>query len=156
MNNKSSKTQINPKRITRNISRKDFLALAWKGLLGLSGIFGISGLWRFFSYQQYPPQPTRFDLGPVDELPKNSLITVSEADAALITTEDGFRALSLECPHLGCIVEPYGDVFICPCHNSQFTLNGDVLQGPAGEPLRTLEIIITEENHLIINTSENS
>jgi Rieske Fe-S protein len=50
------------------------------------------------------------------------------------------RALAITCPHLGCA---YGfdqgkGHFLCPCHGSQFALDGRVLHGPATSPLSHL------------------
>jgi cytochrome b6-f complex iron-sulfur subunit len=50
------------------------------------------------------------------------------------------RALAITCPHLGC---SYGfdsglGHFLCPCHGSQFTLDGKILHGPATSPLSHL------------------
>ena len=44
------------------------------------------------------------------------------------------------CPHLGCSVALNKDAkrFDCPCHGSQFALNGDVIHGPATAPLAEL------------------
>ena len=44
------------------------------------------------------------------------------------------------CPHLGCRYDwrPGLDRFVCPCHGSQFALDGRVLAGPAPRPLDTL------------------
>jgi Rieske Fe-S protein len=48
------------------------------------------------------------------------------------------HAVSATCTHLGCIVafnEAEG-TWECPCHGSRFSIDGDVLQGPANHPLR--------------------
>lgn len=46
-------------------------------------------------------------------------------------------AFNPQCPHLGCIYhwEDRQDSFVCPCHQSTFSLDGDVVQGPAPRPL---------------------
>lgn len=44
-------------------------------------------------------------------------------------------ALSTRCSHRGCEVEPFADRLICPCHGSEYNLEGTVLQGPAELPL---------------------
>jgi len=50
------------------------------------------------------------------------------------------RAFAITCPHLGC---SYGydaglGHFLCPCHGSQFALDGSVVHGPATAPLSHL------------------
>ncbi len=47
-----------------------------------------------------------------------------------------YLALSMQCTHMGCPVNtPVEGVMTCPCHGSQFGLDGDVRQGPAQYPL---------------------
>lgn len=46
-----------------------------------------------------------------------------------------YRAVSLRCTHRGCRVAPAGDRLACPCHGSEFTFEGEVLEGPASRPL---------------------
>jgi len=43
-----------------------------------------------------------------------------------------FVALSMQCTHEGCPVKPpLGGVITCPCHGSQYDLEGKVRHGPA-------------------------
>jgi cytochrome b6-f complex iron-sulfur subunit len=48
---------------------------------------------------------------------------------------DQYTALLLRCTHRGCQPEPIGERLECPCHGSQYDLNGRVLVGPAQRPL---------------------
>ncbi len=47
---------------------------------------------------------------------------------------------AVNCPHLGCAVgfDKGRDIFLCPCHGSEFNLEGKVLKGPAVAPLAHL------------------
>jgi Rieske Fe-S protein len=51
--------------------------------------------------------------------------------------EGTLHAVSATCTHLGCTVEwnASEDSWDCPCHGSRFSVNGDVLHGPAVRPL---------------------
>jgi Rieske Fe-S protein len=55
-------------------------------------------------------------------------------------------ALNAECPHLGCKVgyDPERKRFACPCHESAFTPDGEVLGGPAPRPLDPLETRVVD------------
>jgi Rieske Fe-S protein len=52
-------------------------------------------------------------------------------------TEERFVALLTRCTHRGCQVDPQGPRLVCPCHGSEYDLDGAVLEGPAERPLRT-------------------
>jgi cytochrome b6-f complex iron-sulfur subunit len=49
-------------------------------------------------------------------------------------------ALSTRCMHRGCEVEPSTDRLVCPCHGSEYDLNGAVLQGPTQLPLERFRV----------------
>lgn len=44
-------------------------------------------------------------------------------------------AVLASCTHRGCQPEPIADRLACPCHGSEFSYTGEVLAGPAEEPL---------------------
>jgi Rieske Fe-S protein len=61
---------------------------------------------------------------------------------ALYRDEQGrMHEYSAVCPHLGCIVRwnPTEKTWDCPCHGSRFTRQGQVINGPSNDDLRTLE-----------------
>lgn len=62
----------------------------------------------------------------------------------IIKEKGGFRALSRSCTHLGCELkfDPLSKKFICPCHKSEFDLEGKVLKGPALKNLSKARIKI--------------
>ncbi len=49
-------------------------------------------------------------------------------------------AYSPVCPHLGCefFLDPAERRFVCPCHASQWNVDGQVLHGPTPRPMDTL------------------
>ena len=55
----------------------------------------------------------------------------------LRTSDTETLVLSNKCTHLGCHVNWNTDKqeFICPCHDAQFGINGEVLGGPPPRPL---------------------
>jgi len=60
-------------------------------------------------------------------------------------------ALSLHCTHEGCPVgsTPVNGVLRCPCHGSQFDLEGNVLHGPADTPLGQYETSYDARHHTL-------
>ncbi|GAB1471663.1 hypothetical protein MASR2M66_25410 [Chloroflexota bacterium] len=134
------------------LSRRDFLKTASSGLLYLSGTLIFGGLLRFLSYESTTQQKTEFDLGSADKYPPGSRTSIPEIPALLIHTDSGFSALSLTCTHLGCTLEPADTGFTCPCHNSSFDARGNVTQGPAVNPLRSLRVEVAAEGNLIVFT----
>lgn len=63
-----------------------------------------------------------------------------EGDKLIVarTEAASFVACSAICPHKGCPVEyeHSSKEFVCPCHDSRFSLDGKVLKGPAKTPLK--------------------
>ncbi len=61
-------------------------------------------------------------------------------------SESTFIAVKTICTHKGCDVELEGDKFVCPCHGSEFTIDGVVTQGPATKNLKIFETIFDSGN----------
>jgi len=136
----------------KNISRRDFLKLSTNSLLALAGLLGIGGLIRYLSYQADPTPQSEFDIGPAVDYPSNSRTVLAYIPAIIINDEDGLRAISLTCSHLGCAVEQRNFGFECPCHSSRYDLNGVVLKGPAAADLRRLRVVESEDGNLRVFT----
>ena len=66
------------------------------------------------------------------------------------TADTKIEALSAVCPHLGCAVgwDQGAGNFLCPCHDSRFSLIGDRLSGPSERGLDPLPVTITPEGWL--------
>ena len=136
------------------LARRDFLTLTWKSLLGLTGLLGLGGIFQFLSYQPYPSPPTAFDLGLPEDYPLGTRARIPDAQAVLQHGADGLMAYSLVCTHLGCTVDLVKEGFSCPCHGSQFGLNGAVEHGPATTALHALKLEVNDQGHLILHTDE--
>jgi cytochrome b6-f complex iron-sulfur subunit len=134
-----------------SLNRRDFLTLVARGSLALGGLFGLGILLRFLGYQGNEVQPTQFDLGSVANFPMGSRTSIAEARAVVLHTSEGFTAISLVCPHLGCTVIVNEDGFACPCHGSHFHADGSLLSGPADQQLSFLRIDETADGRLILH-----
>ena len=65
-----------------------------------------------------------------------------------------YSAVLLECTHKRCEVSPAGDLLICPCHGSEYSNTGKVLQPPADKDLYSFGIKTDPEN-IYINVRIN-
>jgi nitrite reductase/ring-hydroxylating ferredoxin subunit len=53
------------------------------------------------------------------------------------TAPSAFTAVTAVCTHEGCAVTGFANArYVCPCHGSEFSTSGAVVQGPASSPLR--------------------
>jgi Rieske Fe-S protein len=52
------------------------------------------------------------------------------------TAQDAFTVLTATCTHEACTITGHnGQIYVCPCHGSQFNASGGVVNGPASRPL---------------------
>jgi Rieske Fe-S protein len=89
-----------------------------------------------------------------------TVTTVPGVDGAPIlvvrTGRDAFTALSTQCTHEGCPVNPpVNGIITCPCHGSQYALDGTVRRGPALYPLtRYLTFYDERARRLMVGSTE--
>ena len=132
-----------------DLSRRALLKIS----LGLSGMLTAYGLLRFLGYQSAPAVPTKFTLGPPVAYAAGTVTAVPEARAYIAHDELGLFAVSAVCTHLGCTVNRLGEKYDCPCHGSQFNAGGFVLNGPARLPLERLELTLSPEGLVVLDTT---
>ncbi len=98
------------------------------------------------------------EVGTLTELAKNEQLfkqNLGEGDTKALVirnpkNNNQLIAVNPTCPHAGCTVawESEEGVFVCPCHHSQFSSDGEVLEGPATESL--ISYPIRQEGNLIL------
>lgn len=64
-------------------------------------------------------------------------------------SETDYKALLLRCSHQGSELSVYGDMLTCSAHGSEFDKSGNVLIGPAVEPLHSFPVNI-QNNFLFL------
>lgn len=81
-------------------------------------------------------------LGPTSDVPVGSAKIYSDQQVVVTQATAGtFTGFSTTCPHQGCAVSSVTDgKIVCPCHGSEFGLDGGVLQGPALTGLKALAV----------------
>jgi len=63
---------------------------------------------------------------------------------------DVYSASLLHCTHRGCELNVGGGIYSCPCHGSEFSTTGKVLEGPAIKDLKTFKTEMDNENIYIL------
>jgi glycine/D-amino acid oxidase-like deaminating enzyme/nitrite reductase/ring-hydroxylating ferredoxin subunit len=101
------------------------------------------------------------DVASVDELGPGEAAVVRTGlskTAAYRDAEGVLHAVSARCTHLGCIVgwNAAETSWDCPCHGSRFDVDGNVLQGPAVEPLARKTSPSSEESNAASNAAGES
>lgn len=85
---------------------------------------------------------------PMHELDKK----ITKKDRVLIyKSSKGITVYDAHCTHMGCLLnfDEKKDIFVCPCHSSEFNISGNRLKGPAKRDLDIIESRI-EKNFLYI------
>lgn len=60
--------------------------------------------------------------------------------------DNEYTALSMECTHNSCELQPQGTYLTCPCHGSEFNLQGEVQNPPAEKNLDKYTTTSDHEN----------
>lgn len=142
--------------MSENVSRRDFLSLLWggAGVLALTEM-SLVGL-RFLS-----PRPVVgefggvFNVGTVDNFPPGSVTPVEAGRFYVVRLPDGgLLAVYRRCTHLGCAVpyDPAVGQFVCPCHGSAFTMDGQVQNAPAPRPLDLFPLTVNDAGEIVVDT----
>ncbi|MBI3353590.1 MAG: ubiquinol-cytochrome c reductase iron-sulfur subunit [Nitrospirae bacterium] len=145
------------KEITR---RKFFLIFGWFGIL--SSLAGSAfGAVRFmFPNVLYEPSTT-FKIGKPSDYPPNTVTFVQDNRLFVVRGKDGIegiRIISSICTHMGCTpkwVEAKNQ-WECPCHGSVFNIKGNVIAGPAPDPLPWYKATIASDGRILVDSSKKN
>ena len=106
----------------------------------VSGSTGLTEIGEISSFQLNVPKKIAIKDVRIDAWTK---FPSTEIGAVWIVMDNsnGFTVFSSICPHLGCGVDWDKNTgkFICPCHDSYFGIEGNVLSGPSPRGMDTLE-----------------
>jgi cytochrome b6-f complex iron-sulfur subunit len=141
---------------TIQTERRQFLfrGALWAALSVLGGSLAwiFEDLWtaagRFSSSRWMP-------VAPLDQFPLDGVFPFPEYKVAIVRDSGKMAAISLECTHLGCLVNVLDRGFFCPCHGSDFGPLGQVYSGPATEPLPWHEVM-NREGRIWVRLGEKS
>ena len=138
-------------------SRREFLAVIGAGALAFAGfgttVTAVRYLWPEVLFEQ----ETRFAVGRPEEIAQGTLVVLPEQKVFIVHDAAGFFALSATCTHLGCMTryEKENSRIFCPCHGSQFDLNGAVTGGPAPRSLRRLDLAL-DDGRLVVDVAKTA
>ena len=135
--------------------RRDFLGLsALAGMLAALGT-AVAGMVRLPKPSVLPGPSRVYKLGDPATFAVGSVTRRDNEGLYLFRDESGFHAISAVCTHLGCIVaHSEQEGFACPCHGSKFDQQGEVTGGPAPTGLAWLEVSLTPDGQLQINSEK--
>jgi Rieske Fe-S protein len=137
-----------------NVNRRDFLGLATKGAL----VAAFGGLLyqaaRFFSADVSTQSPHIFTLRRPPDYVLGTWTFEQTARVYVGRDERGLFAVNATCTHLGCTVKHVGvglapTQFECPCHGSQFDVEGRVLAGPATRALERVRLTLASDGRVV-------
>lgn len=151
-------------------TRRSFLG---KLALGIGGVAVAGG--AYTAVRSLVPnvlyEPSKLVKAGLPQIIPDGVTLLKEARAYIFkkSMEDKtkFYCMSAVCTHLGCIVQYVGQEeataapiankpkvgFSCPCHGSQFTVDGDVIGGPAPKSLPWLALSISpDDGQLVVDT----
>jgi menaquinol-cytochrome c reductase iron-sulfur subunit len=113
-------------------------------------VVGAEGFVALIDAAALPADGTPMAVPVVIQAPRDAWAVMPPTEVGAVflrKNEDGtVAAFSTICPHLGCQVDLKADTrrFFCPCHDSAFAFDGEVLGGPSPRPLDALEVRIAE------------
>lgn len=140
----------------------------------LGALVGLAIVLPTLVYLLFPPKGRKesgwIDAGDISQLTPNDPVEMSfqktRMDGWRLVTEkktawvvkgndNKVTAFGPQCTHLGCAYHFEGKQFLCPCHNSFFSIDGKVTAGPAPRPLDQYVVKI-ENNRLQVGELKKS
>lgn len=137
-----------------NMKRREFVGWMTMGAI-VTSVVGCNTQTGANSDQQEEASNEFQVVGTLDELEAEGSLTDDMTGVIVLRNADGdLVALNRTCPHQGCAVNlgDNGEQLTCPCHDSQFTLEGELVEGPATTGLTNYEVK-TEENNVLVKPS---
>jgi cytochrome b6-f complex iron-sulfur subunit len=133
-----------------------------KQLLGLSVLSTLAMVVTPIVGFLIPPKTTgggtggRLLAGTTDDIAQGDgkVVAMGSKPVIVINTDQGVKAFSAICTHLGCIVayDPTDGEIVCPCHDGHFSpITGAVISGPP--PTGLAAVTVSVENKQIFLVS---
>ncbi|MCC6866989.1 MAG: ubiquinol-cytochrome c reductase iron-sulfur subunit [Ignavibacteria bacterium] len=153
--------------MSKKLSRRDFIKRSAVGVIAGGAMFStvnIEALTKTSAARKAIYRKSGDDI--VVTLSENAALSktggsvrVNDELMLIRKSETEFTAVKTICTHKGCDVELEGNKFVCPCHGSEYTLDGTVTQGPAKDNLKTFETIFDSDKGTVtikVQTTDNN
>jgi len=137
-----------------NMKRRNFLSLIAKTAASCAGILAGLGLANLV-VPKTSQDNHRFKIGPYTNYPLNSFTFLPDFKIYIYRNHEGIKAVSAVCTHLGCVVEKFGEGFLCPCHGSHYNGAGRVLSGAAPRNLPWLKVSLAPDGQLLVDAAKH-
>lgn len=123
----------------KNISRKDFLKKLWWILL-LPYLMLMALMTR-----RHNTVTSIKEFRITNSIPDG--ISFYE-DVVCIKEKSQLKFFHSKCTHLGCRIDKAeNNKLVCPCHGSEFALDGKATKGPANKSLKELDYLLDQDNN---------
>lgn len=138
-----------------DLDRRKFLGLLGAGAMAVATAGTAIVAVKYIAPNVLYEADTRVRIGRPDTIPVGTLVVLPRQKLFVMHAADGFFAMSAVCTHLGCMTqhEPDRGRIFCPCHGSQYALDGKVTQGPAPAPLPRFEVLL-DRGDLVVDTAK--
>jgi cytochrome b6-f complex iron-sulfur subunit len=130
--------------------------LIWTCLWGYLGVNFLMFLRYFFPRALFEPNtivnigyPTDFQMGVNQQFLQSNRIWVRKDPSRIFV-------IKAVCTHLGCTPDwiPSQNIFHCPCHGSEYDIDGVNFAGPAPRPMDRCWIQLQPDGTLLTNTAQ--
>lgn len=153
----AAKEEAAPAAPPKGVTRREFLNYVWGASMALF-LAQFAGITFFFAMPRFRAGEFGGKITVrADEFPEVNGAPVPNNPGKfwLVHTDAGINTLYKICTHLGCIY-PWSDaakIFACPCHGSQFQLDGTYIAGPAPRDLDRFTFEVLDANGNVIATA---
>ena len=139
------------------LSKRNFLI----GLFAVVAGYLVTLFWstiRFMAPRVSYDPPASFKAGYIDDYVIGTFSDrwLEQHKIWIQRKKDGLVAFVAVCTHLGCVPKLVLDDnrIMCSCHGTNFTIEGDVISGPAPVPLYRAAISLSDDGQIIVDKTK--
>ena len=125
-------------RLSDSLSRRSFLCVVGCALISCR------------SAEEAQVSAIPVNLGPASAFPEGAK-PLEMYRVQIYRAGHDFRAVSMVCTHMTCLLTPTAAGFDCPCHGSKFSDSGKCLSGPARQDLACYELSFSPTWDLLLH-----